>query len=705
MRKPQTTKPPRKRGYFFLFLILLLSFSVSGYTIVHYDDFSDYPEGINGSALRSYDWLEYTGCGLNCTYVTGDRLYISTGASLSQIYQKFNLVNDSYCISSNGTASGNPRNFSLRFCLTPQSSYIYTSSDVFRNCVGQGSLSCTGSSYGQNILYINVTSFTDNYVLSGVTGLRNYHQLFNLDKHCVQMDYYVNKSGSNFVNWGVAGYFDGVYNFTTIGAGTTFQCFNTSVIRSGNNMYYDDFMVIVYDASESFLASDYDIPSYILEPDNQMPEFSFTTFDENSLATTTIARSTETCNAVTLSFSNTTIIPSGCNPLYLVFDILTDPESDSINYALTCDYDEDIIIAENFDKEVSAINTEYVADCDWQPIQYARADLSVGGGVRFRNDLNCTTPSLSIDFQNNADAETSYRYLYNSLSIMSEYDITPTTNAYYQIEYINYNFDTVLFTELIYNSTSMTTQLIVNDDIIEEWDIFDNTSVMTIRAYMNGAEQTVEYRIMQGTETIYTVPIAFDWSYPLRTMIVKAKDTTGAYYYQNQLFGNFSMLWFTNPTFQSFTDQSILNCSSMTADDYRGILFITDDVHSDNILNYEIFSWNSEGNINPDLVIGSEPENVQEIFDQLFMGSDLLKYLFSLILFLGIVFGSFTAGAYLGNAMAGAIVACFAGAVTILFLTIFGILPVWFAIVVFLIVSAVIAIAVRNIFVGGGGGE
>lgn len=699
----------------FLMILFFMSYAHAGYYIIDYDNF-DYVNK-TGANLTPYGWINYSGGSVrDLSYVY---IWPSEEAVICADEVKgYNRRNSTYIATINGSTDGIPLNRTYRYRIRSNTLSDYTDVHFLQIMPMDERSTPTGFIkpalwYYPNISGSSVFAFYTNQsvVSSWVSNLS-----FPYDDayHEVQVDYFFTNyppptaSGYKQVYF-MSVYVDGIpmgvnipVTMATYGMipeilnGTYFDTRNVNKC-----MILDYILIFDYEAGTAPLNANDTIPDYLLATENMMPTFTIKKTDKSGYETNTIALSTAMCSPYSLVLTNGTALPTECNPLYITFPILWDYENDSIRYALDCDYSSLYnYVGDSFSKSDREINLLYNSYCDWIPIAYTRPDgATTTTGVRFEEGMNCTEAYLQSPFSN--DRSTPH-FLYNTESISMNWDLTFTTDIWTIYQFLDFNYDTPLRISTMYESATGYTYLAVNGVIIKYYTTFDNTSITNMRSYIDKSDKTISIRIEQNGIVSYTGKVPFTWNYPLIMLSIGAKATdtsimTG-YLKQGQLFGNFSIIGAKDQVFKDYTTASSLNCSSMDYDSFQGYVFITDDEHGDNYLNYENFMWQTDPNLNDALQNSTNSVVVTDTFNKLFMDSPFLKYLFALILFLGITFGSFASSAYLGNAFAGGIIAVFAGSATIFFLVLFTILPVWFGVVVFLIMALILAGMIRSIF-------
>jgi hypothetical protein len=157
------------------------------------------------------------------------------------------------------------------------------------------------------------------------------------------------------------------------------------------------------------------------------------------------------------------------------------------------------------------------------------------------------------------------------------------------------------------------------------------------------------------------------------------------------------------PGFRPFNASQDMNCTSGAVQSFDGMVYMTDNVHGGNYLNYLQFTWTTAPLIYDGYVT---PETLEGGFDldDLFLGSVTLKYLFALGIISVLSVSMFIIGAMYGSVLAGAVIAMFIDTIAIFILVLLGILPAWFAVVVFMILALAIAFLLSKV-IGGGGGD
>jgi hypothetical protein len=189
---------------------------------------------------------------------------------------------------------------------------------------------------------------------------------------------------------------------------------------------------------------------------------------------------------------------------------------------------------------------------------------------------------------------------------------------------------------------------------------------------------------------------------------VNIKDNGGGFASNNEVFGNFVVEGFIKPTYAVYNISSspFLNCTEDLIGSYTARYFITDASHLTSFTNYRSVNFNvGNVDINSELIASLSDEGVERGINEIFFQSQTAKYLFAFAFLIIIVVASFMGSArFLDSGVSASILACFVGLISIIFMVVLKILPVWILISVFFVFALVTAMAMRSWFSGGGGG-
>lgn len=688
MLKPAADQPgARRKGAapFFISLMILLSLiSLSplsfGYQLVHYDSF-DY--NLAGVYLSAAGFSEYTGCGLNCTYTSGGELYLTPGAAISQISQKFNQVTYPYCLSSDGTAAGSPRNFSLRFKIRTQPAYSYTATDVIRNCIGQGSISCTGSTYSVNILYINQTGNTQNYVTYALSApYRNYFQAYNTAFHSVQLDYMVNKSGANFYNPYVAGYFDGAPVAFSISSPSAFQCFNLSTFRVGNNIIYDDFAVIIYGDAEGYINANASLTG-LPASSNTMPYYEIIQADSDG-------------------FLGSSAKP----PLSMVFTAapVADIENDTIYWGVDCGDYTQTIKQETFTASQADIFSRYDITANASIVFYTGTKQ----GIYFPASMNYTAQKFQTNF---ADDLTAYTLLSDSgvygYSIDLDFKLGTNNRSRLQL----YDFNNNLVYNLCLRQDNASGKLSYSQDCVNFATLnnFNFADYFSLRIFINAPDDSISFGLNQTnnltTNYFYSPKQSITYALPIKSLYYFGMNESGLPANTGGIIGNYKVEKIALPALKNYASTFQQNCSSVSRDigSYTATIFFTDTAHNGNWAYYSQFPYSiSYISTNSGIDNAFAGDNLGEYFSAIFQGSDMLKYLFVIFVLAIITIGCVYFGSMGGSATMGFYAAAIFDCVAIFLFSLMGLVPTWIPVIIFLIAALLVAFLVMKGFNVGG---
>jgi hypothetical protein len=473
---------------------------------------------------------------------------------------------------------------------------------------------------------------------------------------------------------------------------------------------YDYLYVIEYETNETYISPYTNLTDYYTVSLNSMPEFSAFTVDKTNTVTSSVDYTVNNCTPYISGGWN---ITPDCNPLYFRFLYVFDIDNDTITAAKDCgrpasitDYYE---YSDTMLSDSSTLFERYdMANANNTITSYSATKL----GILFKPEYNESIFTWHFDY----DYPDSMAYIYPNFHYFIEQELTLPAN-----QLIVYQFNTPAATTpiqlgILYNSTTGYSEIYTGNSgcltpltVLYKNVNITNASYVSLRFFFNKDTNAYSFRLWQSAtgRTFYSEPIPFTWSAPFSTMQVysqlasSACNPTSA----NYTLGALSM--FTIDSVPAFSDLNTsdlyeLNCTYSAGGDYVRYLFISDNIHGANYLNYQtgdtiVSAFGDSGYIPP----GTDA--VSQSISDLFGDSDYLKYLFALGVLTAITIGVLVVGASYGSAMSGVVLALFADTITVFLLVLIGVLPTWFAVVVFLLMALAIAYLISR-FVGGGAG-
>jgi hypothetical protein len=671
------------KAFFSLFFIFSLFLSLaSAYNVVHYDTFK---YTANYSALiSSHGFLNQYGA-TKCTASYGSEHYLLCGDAVQfLVSQKFNLVNSTFCISNTSTVSGGARNFSLRGNIRGSALFApYTTSHTARfystyvNLTSDASyLFYTLNSSGSTIGEIHRTGTTTGLISEGL----------NYNWHPFQIDYYTRPNGANLEVYAsnitiLANNGTIVSNYGLLSTPRVFSCVNTTNLLIRGFYYIDYIEVITYGTEEPYIPLTEEIPDVYTLVNNRMPTFSFTTSDENFEQTSTVDYS---------------------HKLFLDFYNIGDLEGDDIYNSIDCGVKTSLpdlyYQIDNFTESLDTIKARY----DMADTNNTLTSYSGKPGLRFNAEDNGTifTWRFSQAYPNE------YAYLYPNYNYFVENEIVLPSNNMLIYQFNSLNGNNPVIIGFLYNSTSGRTGIYTGNSccIFAPTLLYSGVNIsnspMKLKIMFNKDDSTYSFALNQSNKEFYSSPLSFDWGSPLSSIQVYSYSTL--FYPENKNFtiGELKLFTIDNlPGFGLFSANGSYYCNMSTGGTYRGYVFFTDNAHQDNYLNYKNLDWQVSVYGEVPIVLPDNAYNAA--FEDVFLGSQALKYLFAMGILVTVTIACMYFGGMYGNVMAGAITSIFMDTIAIFILVILGVLPTWFAVVIFLLMALAIAYAISK-FTGGG---
>lgn len=402
-----------------------------------------------------------------------------------------------------------------------------------------------------------------------------------------------------------------------------------------------------------------------------------------------------------------------CNPLYLRFSYAYDVDNDTMSVARDCGRSATVpdlyAYSDNLTDASSDIFGRYQMSGANNTITAYSSDRL---GVLFKPEYNESILTWHFDY----DYPDSMAYIYPNFHYFIEQELTLPAN-----QLIVYQFNTPASTTpiqlgILYNSTSGRSSVYTGSggclsaltNLYSNINI-TNASYVTLRMMLNKDTNAYSFRIEQSAtgSTFYSEPISFSWSAPFSSMQVYSELVTSACSptSANYTLGRLSMFTLDSvPDFETLNTSDLYkyNCTYSARGSYKGFVFVSDDIHGDNYLNYQsgdvtVAAFGGSAYLTP------PADAVSQSISDLFGDSEMLKYLFAIGLIAAVTVGVFVTGAAYGSVAAGAVLAIFADTIMVFLLVLLGILPSWFAVVVFLLMALSIAYIISK-YVGGGGG-
>ena len=491
--------------FFSILLFLMCAVSVSGYEVVHYDDFK-YTANYSG-LVAEHDFFNDAGIQY-CTASYGAEHYLLCSNPVSQYTtQKFNQRNSSYCISETGVINGGARNFSVRARVRGGEVWKpYTASDTWRLYASQFNQTSTAT---YPLFLINTTGVTRMLVYRVATSYTLFSNPINYEWYTFQIDYFTqNNSGMNEVyasNFSVCNQSGSCTSqFNTLSSPQPFNCINTTRTLYRNGYYLDYVMVLAYDAGESPVAITTPIADYYTISGNSMPEFSVTTRNKYDISTNSVMQSiTSKCEAATTP--ELLLSEDECNPLY--FHVAaSDLESDDIKIALDCGQSEGLIDYYDIQDDFTDTTEELLAKYDAEGCNLSKSSFDAyTQAIQFTKGANCSI--LASHFSNSFPTEQNYLYPNFQYFMEMRFNLKGNNRQIFQFNALD--SDTPIVLGFMYNSTTDkllafegSSCCITPPSLVYSIDNMDNSTYLTLRISLNKDDSEYMYSLRQGSETI-----------------------------------------------------------------------------------------------------------------------------------------------------------------------------------------------------------
>ena len=686
-------------------LVFLFSFSfifVSAYKIMDYSDFSVDAHG--KTELNAQGWYNRT-TGLSSAY---NDCYIGNGALRCYSTQGDYILRDwstNNIIARNG--SNPPQNFSVRFKF---------GWDVAGNTGGSGATRTlfTRANYAIGApLYEfyysgNVTGMSEYGIYGSIDGSKKIFSSVPYDNTFreFQIDYVMWETGSGTPNMSVYNatlWFENI-NHTWINAsGVASICdyYNTTAFTYPNSksIKFDDFLIIAYDMNEPFLAAKSAIPLPIII--NNQPNFNVKTKDKNSFFTSFI-KPTLKCEMVYDFSTGTYYLHPDCNPLYFEPYNIYDSENNSLYYALVCDANLTPVYKNDFASELDLFNHDLLELSANTTISYYD---SVNRGIIFTNRTDIIQKMTSYFTNDNFNKNVLVNWYSNNYLIT--FDAKLSLQNKYDIVFYDTSINEIINISMDYTSSG-TFDTYFQNVPTDSVNGFNINSVYNIGIMIYPSDSTYQLIVRDSSDNVFYTSNkhSFNFNLPIYSMRVNIKDNGGGFAGNNEVFGNFIVGGFKKPVYTAYNLSSpLLNCTEDITGDYTAHYFIADASHLTSFTNYENINYHvGNVDVNNEIIGSLTDAGVEQSIDDMFMGSQTAKYLFAFALFLMIVIGSFMISSrFMDSGVSAAIMACFAGVMSIIFMVVLKILPVWILISVFFVFAVIAAMAMRSWFSGGGG--
>lgn len=715
--KPSRPKPGKRLKLFSLPVFILLFLfsigvsSISAYRILDYDTFIYVNK--TGDNLTAYGWQNYTygsARDLLGVYVFPTEEVTVCGAFHKSWNQLSASELSSYNMTVNGSINGVPLNFSIRYRVrNNRNTDPFGNLSTYTLAVPSTIQSAAGvipNPFPLARYYGNLSGLPKLFVYKNLSKPAIYSEAFlNFDYQSIQVDYFMTqfppplsagyKQPISYNVWvnGIMVVNNQTAEMVTSGSGLG-QRFNGTYFLgtpSSECYIYDDVMTIVYDPGETPIS-----PLVNMTIANDLPEFQVYTTDKYGALTSTV-RSTSDCTPVYSFTTGQNMSNPDCNPISFYAKNVIDSESDPIESALSCN-GASMLYSNDFSDESDSETIKDLLLCNESLFRFY--DPSTRGYV-FNTTSGCPTTEISSVF---SDDRYNPNRLYsdNQFSYMISFDFMLKGSNYYTI-YL-YDSNSVRIIKAAFRKTANDTISFYIDSVLAEtFNGFDTDRIANMRLVLDTSTNKLSIGIIEGSDMLFSSePISIDWSFPISEMVVSTLSDSG-YAGNNEIFGSYRIDYMSFPAFSEYVPDIPLNCTQINYGDYTARYFMTDSVHPDNRLNYVDYDYHIKVfDANQNLIDGSTPTAFDEGFDEIFMGSQTLKYLFAFITFVVVVIGVFVAGMKYGAGGTSVILAMFAGSVTIIFMVILGILPLWFLVVIIGILALAGAVYLRTIYTGSG---
>lgn len=234
-----------------IFAVIGMSATLA-YTVVDFDDINY----IGGkSVLLSYGWRNSTTSdGLSYCYAISGELSCGDPAGFGRaVHHLFNAVNDSYCLTRNGSISGGASN------ITQRVSFAVSYLPVVPNNVEQiglaPSLISAPISTMRIYIYMNISGKMKICLRSGTSEVCPYSAATNSYTHDVQVDYVMrNDSSGNVAVYNATIWVDNTYSASLTATSTSYmQCLNTTAYYFRQGLEISNLTMINYNQTDTFI--------------------------------------------------------------------------------------------------------------------------------------------------------------------------------------------------------------------------------------------------------------------------------------------------------------------------------------------------------------------------------------------------------------------------------------------------------------------
>lgn len=693
-----------KLALMLVFLFSFFSLSTFAYKIMDYSDFSVDAHG--KTELNAQGWYNRTS-GLSSAY---NDCYIGEGALRCYSPQGDYIMrgwSTNNIIARNGSTP--PQNFSIRFKFGWDVAGNSGTSGITRTLFTRGHFAI-GSPLYEFYYAGNNTGVSQYGIYGSVDGFKQIFSSVAYDQTYreFQIDYVMWETGAGNPNMSV-------YNATiwyedinsthinTSGVASVGNYFNTTAFTYPNarSIKFDDFLIVAYEPNEPFLSPKQLIPLPIIL--NNQPNFNVKTKNINGVYTSFV-KPTLKCDTIYDYTTGIYYLHPDCNPLYFEPYNIYDTENNTLYYGIVCDANLSPVYKNDFAEVYDVYNHDLLGLSANTTITYYD---SVNRGIKFENRTDIIQKMTSYFTNDNNNKNVLVNWYSNNylisfdakLSLENKYDVVIYDTSINEIINISLDYTT-------YGTLDTYFQNIATDSISG----FNINSVYNVGIMLYPSEKTYQIIIRDSSGNIFytSEKILFTWDVPIYSMRVNIKDNGGGFAGNNEVFGNFVVEGFIKPTYAVYNLSSspLLNCTEDIANTYTARYFITDTNHLTSFTNYKNVNFNvGNVDINGELIASLSDDSVEQTINDLFFDSQTAKYLFAFAFLIIIVIASFIGSArFLDSGVSASILACFVGLISIIFMVVLKILPVWILISVFFVFALVTAMAMRSWFSGGGGG-
>lgn len=670
-------------------------------------DYSDFSIDAHGKTeLNAQGWYNRT-TGLSSAY---NDCYIGDGALRCYSPQGDYIFHDwttDNIIARNG--SNPPQNFSVRFKFGWDVAGNLGTSGATRTLFTRANFAI-GSPLYEFYYAGNQSSQSEYGIYGSVDGFKQifasvpYDQTFRE----FQIDYVMWETGAGTPNMSVYNatlWYENINStwINTSGVSSISDYYNTTAFTYPNakSIKFDDFLIIAYDMNEPFLAPKQVIPLPIVL--NNQPNFNVKTKDVNDIYTNFV-KPTLKCDTIYDYTTGTYYLHPDCNPLYFEPYNVYDTENNTLYYGLVCDANLSPVYKNDFTEAYDVYNHALLGLSENITITYYD---SVNRGIKFENRTDIIPKMTSYFTNDNFNKNVLVNWYSNNYLI--SFDAKLSLANRYQLVFYDTSINEIINISLDY-TTSGTLDTYFQNIATDSVSGFNINDVYNIGIMLYPTDRAYQVIIRDSSDNIFYTSdkITFTWDVPIYSLRVNIKDNGGGFASNNEVFGNFVVEGFIKPTYAVYNISSspFLNCTEDLIGSYTARYFITDASHLTSFTNYRSVNFNvGNVDINSELIASLSDEGVERGINEIFFQSQTAKYLFAFAFLIIIVVASFMGSArFLDSGVSASILACFVGLISIIFMVVLKILPVWILISVFFVFALVTAMAMRSWFSGGGGG-